>query len=924
MKTGATQPLDISRLSANHIGMPSESLNAALALLEAHIRIVTCISAAVARDLMGVGTWPSHFGLVGEIAAFRENVRDLRRVEGRVPKVLHELSAEYDRLDQRVGVKQLRNRVQHGNHIVDAPAALRAVVEANDSIVTALTAAIAVHSNGTRLGEITLEPFLRTEMNQLAVPEEWADGIGRYWMFGQGPLDRCELPIAESRLVGIYSPTNLHRRHKVVKSIIEDIVGLGGQNISEEIDRQTATVSWGVPVLHGELQRSDVFKLGVVAEWKDESGHWRPFSHFLMDVLHWETLLARLEALAETALGERLGKGMHLAPSFELAGIVMPGEKQVTATTAKLLERMVDATEVDSGATAVLFIEGTAGAGKSVAMASCALRLTEQSRAAYLEKAVKPAALFVSSEGHLMANIDSAVSRVVDATPGLSSSVVKVLARHGLLILFVDGLDELLGDASYLQAVDSFDSWASNLGGRGAIVASARSSYFASAYLNKDSSSTAAVNSELWRISGLGDEQIQDVWRFTNSGAELDLGALSASALSALRIPFLCFEAAKNFSGDIDSEAAIRASLLVGYLEREAELLRVGGVELVSGEQLREFLTEVAELLLLSGDRSLSDADLRLAASAAGVEEESALNRLRVMCGLSVEHANNKRRFVFGHDFYFDHFHSQAVLACFRSDGATGEDAGVRLLDARSLERWALDPIISEMSPEWCREWISSHFAGGQISRLTRGNLLLDLIDRDEAPSLAIAIAFGDESLSRWSGELQEVDAEVLEVASSTVLRNGRVRCLVLADGATDVVVNETHVDALRVGTQYLVGDEVREFFKDGTATEQPRVRHPVQELLSEMDRRQVKSPVVFAPDLLPTDQRLDWIDTREWTKFITAAKLSGVVDLGPISSRGGRNAYRLKFSPSIIELADRDSDDDRVGTFWSEIDNRS
>jgi hypothetical protein len=150
-------------------------------------------------------------------------------------------------------------------------------------------------------------------------------------------------------------------------------------------------------------------------------------------------------------------------------------------------------------------------------------------------------------------------------------------------------------------------------------------------------------------------------------------------------------------------------------------------------------------MLLLSGDRSLSDADLQLAAAAAEIEDDALLNRLRVMCGLAVERAEDAPRFVFGHDFYFDHFHALAVLEALRGGGAVAD----RLLQARSIEQWALDPIISGMTERWCSEWLSNPHSGGRSdAHITRANHYLQLNARQAAPPLAVDVAFGDASVA--------------------------------------------------------------------------------------------------------------------------------------------------------------------------------
>jgi hypothetical protein len=156
-------------------------------------------------------------------------------------------------------------------------------------------------------------------------------------------------------------------------------------------------------------------------------------------------------------------------------------------------------------------------------------------------------------------------------------------------------------------------------------------------------------------------------------------------------------------------------------------------------------------------------------------------------------------------------------------------------------------------------------------------------------------------------------------------LTDGRVRCLVLADSAATISIGSARVDSLQAGSEYLVGDEVRQFFAGPRrAMPVPAERNDVQKLLAELERRQGRHPVVLEPDLLPNDNRLSWIDPEVWKLLMAAAQRAGVVELVKIQSRGSQNTYRTKFTPPLIELADRDSGDPRVQSFWKEVASRS
>jgi hypothetical protein len=88
----------------------------------------------------------------------------------------------------------------------------------------------------------------------------------------------------------------------------------------------------------------------------------------------------------------------------------------------------------------------------------------------------------VSSTGRTLASLEDAVNGALNITKLLSSQSARVLCRHGLLVLVVDGFDELLGSSGYENALGSLEPWFRELGGKGAVVASARSSYYLTQY----------------------------------------------------------------------------------------------------------------------------------------------------------------------------------------------------------------------------------------------------------------------------------------------------------------------------------------------------------------------------------------------------------------------------------------------------------
>ncbi|MEE8601426.1 hypothetical protein [Euzebya tangerina] len=707
----------------------------------------------------------------------------------------------------------------------------------------------------------------------------------------------------------------------MIEQIKADIAALTGSVIRLDQSESTVSIVWDLPVLEGESRRSDEFRMGFQPEWMDGDGSWRPYQRFITDVLSWPTLLGRLRVLAKSAFDRKIGNDRYESPTFSNRSVVDQADI-VRLGTEEFDSRICEAARTRDGATRLLFLQGTAGAGKSLAMAKSALMLTERAREHYEREALEPAALFVSSEGHLLASINTAISRVVDATPGLSAQGVSVLIRNGLLVLYVDGLDELLGDAAYRHAIEVFNNWAKGLDGQGAIVASARSSYFASTYASSAvrAKNAPSVLTELWTVDGLTDEQIDAIWSDHHEGGAPPLDSLSSSAVQALRVPFLCQDAARNSAeGGLASEEAIRHSLIQSYLDREARILIDQGNAMIDQSQLRLFLREVAEALVLSGDRSLSEEDVSLAAAAAEVEEESLLNRLRVLCGLEVESAESGQRFVFGHTLYFDHFFAVAVVAKLKRD----PDTARRLLGARRLEPWATTSLVNAMSEEWCADWIGVSFPTTSNNvRFARGQILIELIDRGNLLERAEDVFVSEEEAKPWPPVLRNLYAGEIYLTEGCSVEIGHIRCLGLEEFGKCPELVGVSVDAVRVQDTYLIGSEARDaLYESAETVAVERQRNPVQELLAEMDRRNTLLPVVLAPDFVPDDPRTKFMQVEAWPILLSAARGAGLVELQKIQSSGRSNTYRVKFSIDFLELGDRNSSIPEVRDFWRRVD---
>ncbi len=131
--------------------------------------------------------------------------------------------------------------------------------------------------------------------------------------------------------------------------------------------------------------------------------------------------------------------------------------------------------DLPHGATRVVFLRGAAGAGKTVALRQMAHRQAE----AYVNHKANFLYLYIDAQARYLARLDDAVALVLqDLNARFTYRALATLTKHRLVVPIIDGFDELLGAGGGGEAVDALTQFLARLGGRGATIASARSTYF--------------------------------------------------------------------------------------------------------------------------------------------------------------------------------------------------------------------------------------------------------------------------------------------------------------------------------------------------------------------------------------------------------------------------------------------------------------
>ncbi|HEY9500302.1 MAG TPA: hypothetical protein VIR01_01590, partial [Pyrinomonadaceae bacterium] len=260
----------------------------------------------------------------------------------------------------------------------------------------------------------------------------------------------------------------------------------------DEEELGTIFVPWTRSTSDENLPRIDSFRIGPDSrkEWYDAaSKSWVTYSGFLKAISNWQVLARRigigLESFA-SARNQEEATRLGGSSTNEVRGPANLREKTEDLNAQKrdvlfpLEQRVDESCQSIKPSTIVYFLVGQAGLGKTDLMLNLAIsRAKEIAAQASLEK---PLYLFVSSTGRTLASLDDAVNSALNITKLLSSYSARALCRNGLLVLFVDGFDELLGSSGYENALGSLEPWFRDLAGRGVLVASARSSYYLTQY----------------------------------------------------------------------------------------------------------------------------------------------------------------------------------------------------------------------------------------------------------------------------------------------------------------------------------------------------------------------------------------------------------------------------------------------------------
>lgn len=364
--------------------------------------------------------------------------------------------------------------------------------------------------------------------------------------------------------------------------------------------------------------------------------------------------------------------------------------------------------EEDDG-TRLLVITGEPGAGKTRVLEE----VVKSTATDFLEGKSTHLFLYINAQGRALARFNEALAtELQDLRSLLTYHAVSTLVRLGLVVPIVDGFDELLGTGGYEDAFSSLSDFLEELDGLGAIVASARSSYYEHEFVFR-ANRVSSLGAHAWtqhpiEISAWSEDQFESYIGEACSGLdentkeevihkirELFKGypELRAKPFFVSRVTDLVM----NGTSFQDSGSVLER-LVDAYLVREhaSKLLDRNGKPLLSMSQLRQLYVELAEEMWNQETRQLDARSVRELAELVLLSEnapdgslQTVVQRMPTMAFLS----NGARRgsVAFEHETFFSYFLSARLTERLISDAYPLE---------RLLGRAVIPEEVSDLTAE--------------------------------------------------------------------------------------------------------------------------------------------------------------------------------------------------------------------------------
>lgn len=460
----------------------------------------------------------------------------------------------------------------------------------------------------------------------------------------------------------------MEAKFDVVKQVRDDLAPFidPGTTIKETPSAHSVELSW----VQKRRDVSATFCTGVSGEievlWRGERLSYRSFfaSEHMADI----------RGIAKTSL-DVLNASLYIETKAKSAEFLQGEGPAIT-----VINSLVRADSLEY--TNFVMITGEAGAGKT----SVLKELVSRQAKGYLAGEENFVYLYVNAQGRALARFNEALATELnELRVDLPHYAVASMVRMGLIVPVIDGFDELIGVGGYDDAFSSISAFVDDLSGHGALVASARSTYYEQEFLAR--ATRAASNGEqAWRLSsatvmGWGDGEratyVESIAGATKADGNANTvlselrrifagsnQALGSKPLFVARAADAVLERADIFAGD----GALLERLVQAFINREQKekLLTRSGDPILGGEDIRSMCRDLAEEMWNLGTRELDRLTVRDIAEFAMpdsvvsvADRNTVIERMPSMAFL--QPGEGPGSVAFEHEIFFDYFLAERV-----------------------------------------------------------------------------------------------------------------------------------------------------------------------------------------------------------------------------------------------------------------------
>lgn len=502
------------------------------------------------------------------------------------------------------------------------------------------------------------------------------------------------------------------------EQVIEDLAAFSDLGTAPTVIEHVAThllVDW---TYQGVQRRAQVQGMGgTQCNVSVDDGPHIPYGEFLAspimaDLGRLATKIRLMRGVVRTASAQTVEGFGRIYPTDWYVDPRLSSTIGAQGADGEALERLrAFADSSGDDATRILFLMAEAGQGKS----SVLEEFTVQQADRYLAGETATLALYIDAQGRGLARLDEVISRQLnDLQFLLGYAALVTLAREGLLLLVIDGFDELIGSrGTFDDAFRSLTAFLELLDGSGSVIAAGRSTYFMQEYEARGRMLSDSLRYSLEQAF-LAEWTRSDQDRFLTRA--LDATVRAGQARESLRSAFEEFQDDEQLSELLSRPLFARALFIIllhggrkpkdltserlipylahEYLDREAKLkLRNTEGPFLTVEQLVEYYTELALQMweLETRELDVSDAELIIDTWSESSWEleggDRAIVRQRAGNLPFLAVGETSQRVRFEHEVFFGYF-----LALSLAPVLEGSQYALSM-----LSRGRLDPLSADM-----------------------------------------------------------------------------------------------------------------------------------------------------------------------------------------------------------------------------------